>query len=66
MTELIKALPCGALLAGITALFIGHGGGMGGTLAIEQMQIMDQSFFWSWPIFLGGTALAWGIMAIQN
>ena len=43
-----------------------HGGGMGGTLAIEQMQIMDQSFFWSWPIFLGGTALAWGIMAIQN
>ena len=31
MTELIKALPCGALLAWITALFIGHGGGMGGT-----------------------------------
>ena len=66
MTELIKALPCGALLAWITALFIGHGGGMGGTLAIEQMQIMDQSFFWSWPIFLGGTALARGILAIQN
>ena len=44
MAELIKALPCGALLAWITALFIGHGGGMGGTLAIEQMQIMDQSF----------------------
>ena len=66
MAELIKALPCGALLAWLVALFMGNGGARGGMLSIETMQLAGESFYWSWPLFLVGTGLAWGIMALQN
>lgn len=64
--ELIKAIPLGALLTGIVALVIGSTGSSGGQLHIHHMAIGDWKVLWSWPLFLAGTGLAWGLMIMQR
>ena len=64
--ELVKALPLGAILTFVVALLIGSQGSKGGQLAIFRAEIYQFDFWWSWPLFIGGTALAWGIMLLQR
>ncbi len=62
MVALFKAIPFGILLTLIVSLFLGSGGGTGGTLAIRDVEFMDIEFYWSWMLFLGGTGLTWVLM----
>ena len=64
--ELVKALPLGAILPFVVALLIGSQGSKGGQLAIFRAEIYQFDFWWSWPLFLAGTGLAWGIMTLQR
>ncbi|AKQ43028.2 50S ribosomal protein L13 [Aurantiacibacter atlanticus] len=64
MISFFKAVPFGAFLALIVALFMGSGGATGGMLNITKVDVyypelmMDFSFYWSWMLFLAGTFLA--------
>ena len=64
MIAFLKALPFGAFLALIVALFMGSGGTSGGFLNVHQVDVffpeygVDFDFYWSWMLFLGGTFLA--------
>ena len=66
MITLAKSIPLGALLALIISLFVGSGGGTGGTLGIELYTIEGYSFYWSWRIFLLGTALSFAIVWMMS
>lgn len=64
--ELVKAIPLGAILTFVVALVIGSQGSRGGQLAIFRVEIYQFDFWWSWPLFFAGTALAWGLMLLQR
>lgn len=57
----IKALIPGLILTLIVAALIGAGGSTGGFLDIHLAAISGHKFHWSWPLFIAGTGLAWGI-----
>lgn len=64
--ELVKALPFGTILAWVVALVIGSNGSSGGALFIHKLTIADYDILWSWPLFLFGTGLAWGLLWMQR
>ena len=64
--ELVKATPLGAILTYVVALAIGSQGSTVGPLAIFRAELYDYNIWWSWPLFLAATALAWGIMLLQR
>ena len=66
MSEMFKAMGLGAVLSGSLALVIGSQGSSAGPLEIHALMIAGQKIYWSWPIFLGGTGVAWGLMALQR
>ena len=72
MIALFKAIPFGIFLTLIVALFIGSGGATGGTLAIRPFDVdinqlgIDMRLYWSWYLFLGGTALTWFLMLMMG
>ncbi|MDP2129741.1 MAG: hypothetical protein U0995_02340 [Erythrobacter sp.] len=64
--EMIKALTLGAILSATIALVIGSQGVSAGPLAIHLVPVAEAKLYWSWPIFLSGSGLAWGIMLLQR
>ena len=64
--ELIKAVTLGAILTATVALVIGSQGTSAGPLAIHLVPIAEAKLYWSWPIFLSGSGLSWGIMMLQR
>jgi hypothetical protein len=64
--ELIKALTFGAILSAAVAIVIGSQGTSAGPLAIQLMALGSVKFYWSWPIFFGGTGLSFGILLLQR
>ena len=64
--DMLKALGLGAVLTGSVALVIGSQGSSGGYLAIHSMVMGDYRMFWSWPLFLAGSGVSWGLMALQR
>lgn len=62
MIALLKALIPGALLNWIVATMIGSNGSTGGFLYIGRLSIAHHEIYWSWPLFIAGTALAWFIL----
>lgn len=66
MLKLAKAIPLSALLAFALAGVFGAGGGPPKILAVHQIEIADIAFYWSWPIFLAGTLLAWAILWMMD
>jgi hypothetical protein len=64
--DFLKALGFGAILCGCVALVIGSQGSAGGQLQIHLMAVGDYALYWSWPLFLSGTGLSWGMMAVQR
>lgn len=64
--ELLKAFTLGAILSATIGLVIGSQGTSAGPLAIQLVSVADARIFWSWPIFLSGSGLAWGLMLLQR
>jgi hypothetical protein len=66
MFSFLKAIVLGAFLAFIVSLFIGSGGSSGGLLHVKHVVVSTYSFYWSWPLFVVGTALAFGIFLLMD
>jgi hypothetical protein len=64
--DLLKAMVIAAALTGCVAVVIGSQGSSGGQLAVHAMAIGDYKVFWSWPLFVCGTSLAWALMLLQR
>jgi len=64
--DFMKASVLGAVLSAVVALVIGSQGSDGGYLNIHLMTLVSTKIFWSWPLFLAGTGLSWGVMAVQR
>lgn len=62
--NLFKALFPGALLSWVVSSVIGGQGSRGAWLSIERLHFQQHSMFWSWPLFLIGTAIAWALYTI--
>lgn len=58
----IKALIPGLILTLVVATIIGSNGSAGGFLQIHHTAIEGHAFYWSWPLFVAGTGLTWGIL----
>lgn len=57
----VKALIPGLLLTLLVATIIGSNGSAGGFLNIHHTSLGGYGFYWSWPLFIASTGLAWGI-----
>ena len=66
MFAFLKAVPLGVVLAFVVALFIGSGGSSGGLLNVQLVTVQDFEFYWSWPLFLLGTALSFGLFLLME
>lgn len=66
MFAFLKAVPLGIVLAFVVALFIGSGGSSGGLLNVQLVTVQDFEFYWSWPLFLLGTALSFGLFLLME
>ena len=66
MVELLKAIVFGAVLAFIVSLFIGSGGSSGGILNVRHFVIEGVGFYWSWMLFVVGTALSFGLITLMK
>lgn len=62
----IKALIPGFLLTWIVSGIIGSNGSRGGMAAIEHTYIQGHGFYWSWPLFLVATGLAWALFWMMD
>ena len=66
MTAFLKSVVLGIFLAGLVSLFIGSGGSSGGMLNVFHVTVEGWSFYWSWPLFVIGTALAFGLFVMMD
>ena len=66
MIEILKGSALGAILTGVVSLVIGSQGSSGGQLAIRLVEAGQYDFYWSWPLFLAGTGLSWGLLIMQR
>ena len=66
MFAFLKALVLGIFLAFIVSLFIGSGGSSGGMLNVREVAFQGYDFYWSWPLFVIGTALAFGLFLMMD
>ena len=66
MTSFLKGVFPAGLLTWLVSLFIGTAGSQGGVLYIRYMHVYEQSFYWSWPLFFAGTALAWFLFILMD
>jgi hypothetical protein len=64
--DFLKALMLGVILSATIGLVIGSQGTSAGPLAIQLVSLADAKIYWSWPVFLSGTGLAWGLMLLQR
>jgi hypothetical protein len=64
--DLLKAFTLGAILSATIGLVIGSQGISAGPLAIQLVAVADAKIYWSWPVFLSGSGLAWGLMLLQR
>ena len=62
----IKALIPGFLLTWIVSGVIGSNGSTGGMLTIQNTYIDGHNFYWSWPMFLATTGLAWALFWMMD
>lgn len=64
--DFLKALMLGVILSATIRLVIGSQGTSAGPLAIQLVSLADAKIYWSWPVFLSRTGLAWGLMLLQR
>ena len=63
--DFFKALIPGSLLTFVVSAILGTNHSRGGYLAIFNQSVQGHSFYWSWPLFVAGTVLAWAIFAMS-
>ena len=63
---LLKAMVFAAIVTGCVALVIGSQGTSAGGLAIHPLSVGDVRLYWSWPLFLAGSGLGWGLILLQR
>ncbi|MBV7258600.1 hypothetical protein KCG46_03290 [Erythrobacter sp. WH158] len=63
---MLKAFFLGAVLSGAIAGVVGSQGSSAGPLDVHSMTLGDFRVFWSWPVFLAGSGLAWALMLLQK
>jgi len=66
MFAFLKAVALGIFLALIISLFIGSGGSSGGMLNVHVVSVQNYDFYWSWPLFVIGTALSFGLFMMMD
>ena len=66
MFAFLKAIVLGIFLALLVSLFIGSAGSSGGMLHVFQVNFEGYTFYWSWPLFLVGTGLSFGIFMMMD
>ena len=66
MIALIKAIFPGALLSWLVATFVGARGGTGGLLQIQHVLVSGSPIYWSWTLFIIGTALGWALFKMMD
>lgn len=64
--DLLKAFVLGAVLSATIGVVVGSQGTSAGPLAIHLVSLADAKLYWSWPVFLSGSGLAWGLMLLQR
>lgn len=57
----IKALIPGFILTFVVCLIMGSNGARGAWLNIHHYTVHSHDFYWSWPLFVCATGLAWAI-----
>lgn len=57
-----KALFPAFVLTWVVAAILGNNRSSGGQLYVHYLQYQEYGMYWSWPLFLCGTALAWFIL----
>ncbi|WP_202389811.1 hypothetical protein [Parapontixanthobacter aurantiacus] len=66
MISFAKSLLPGTLLTWIVSMFIGSSGSRGGVLYVHYVSYDGYSAYWSWPLFIAGTGLAWVIYFVME
>ena len=66
MFAFLKAVALGIFLALLVSLFIGSGGSSGGMLNVFEATVQGYDFYWSWPLFVIGTALSFGLFVMMD
>ncbi len=65
--DVIKSVILGAILSVTIGLVIGTQGTSGGALAIHLVEVADNMrLYWSWPVFLSGSGLSFGLLLLQR
>ena len=64
--DFLKSMVIAGVITGTIALVIGSQGSSGGYLAIHSMAMGDYRMFWSWPLFLSGSGVSWGLYLLQR
>lgn len=64
--DLLKAMIIAAVLTGCAAVVIGSQGTSGGALAIQSFTVEGTRLYWSWPLFLCGSGIGWGLLLLQR
>lgn len=66
MFTFLKAAVLGAILTFVVSLFMGSGGATGGLVNVHLYIIEGWHIYWSWPLFLIGTGLAFGVLTLMD
>ncbi len=57
----VKALIPGTILTFVVCLIMGSNRQRGAWLEIHHVSIQGFDFYWSWPLFIASTGIAWAI-----
>ena len=57
----VKGLIPGTILTWVLCLILGSNGVSGTWLEIHSVSLQSHDFYWSWPMFVAATGLAWSI-----
>lgn len=66
MIAFVKAIPVGAFLTLVVALFIGSAGSAGGVLEVFGFTLEGHRLYWSWSLFCAATGLVWALLAMMG
>jgi hypothetical protein len=61
-----KALIPGIILTWVVSIIIGSNHSDGGFINIQRESIAGHDIYWSWPLFIASTMIAWAIIAMMD
>jgi hypothetical protein len=63
--SVVKAVILGGFLTWLICLVFGTNHQSAGWLSVHSMRVAEYSVYWSWPLFVAASGLAWAIMAMM-